>query len=125
MAGIAKALDMSEATLRRRLAQEGTSFSALVEEVRFELAKRYLSDPTLEVAKSWCMLPAELTGASQGRTAADTQTGRNVFVVGPDKKIKLILVYPMTTGRNVDEVLRVIDSLQVTAKHKVATPVNW
>jgi thioredoxin-dependent peroxiredoxin len=84
-----------------------------------------IGDPELKVAKAWGMLPAELAGGSQGRTAADNQTVRNVFVVGPDKKIKLILVYPMTTGRNFDEVLRVIDSLQLTAQHQVATPAQW
>jgi len=84
-----------------------------------------IGDSELKVAKAWGMLPAETPGSSQGRTAADNYTVRNVFVVGPDKKIKLILVYPMTTGRNFDEVLRVIDSMQLTAKHKVATPVNW
>jgi thioredoxin-dependent peroxiredoxin len=84
-----------------------------------------IGDPELKVAKAWGMLPAETAGGAQGRTAADNYTVRNVFVVGPDKKIKLILVYPMTTGRNFDEVLRVIDSIQLTAKHKVATPVNW
>jgi alkyl hydroperoxide reductase subunit AhpC len=71
------------------------------------------------------MLPATLEGTCEGRTAADNQTVRNVFVIGPDKKVKLILVYHMTTGRNFDDVLRFIDSLQLTAKHKVATPVNW
>ena len=84
-----------------------------------------IGDTDLKVAKAWEMLPADLEGSCEGRTAADNQTVRNVYVIGPDKKIKLILVYPMTTGRNFDEVLRVIDSLQLTAKHKVATPVNW
>ena len=84
-----------------------------------------IGDPELKVAKAWGMLPAELGDSSEGRTAADNQTVRNVFVVGPDKKIKLMIVYPMSTGRNFDEVLRVIDSLQLTAKHKVSTPVNW
>jgi len=71
------------------------------------------------------MLPTDLEGSCEGRSAADNQTVRNVFVLGPDKKIKLMIVYPMTTGRNFDEVLRVIDSLQLTAAHKVSTPVNW
>jgi len=84
-----------------------------------------IGDPELKIAKLYGMLPAESGESSQGRTAADNATVRTVFVVGPDKKIKLQLVYPMTTGRNFDEVLRVIDSLQLTAKHKVATPANW
>jgi alkyl hydroperoxide reductase subunit AhpC len=84
-----------------------------------------IGDPDLSISKAWGMLPAAASGDPSKRTAADNMTVRNVFVVGPDKKIKLILVYPMTTGRNFDEVIRVIDSLQLTAKHKVATPVNW
>ena len=84
-----------------------------------------IGDPKLEVSKAYGMLPADLEGSCEGRTPADNQTVRNVFVIGPDKKIKLTISYPMTTGRNFDEVLRVIDSLQLTAKHKVATPVNW
>ena len=84
-----------------------------------------IGDTDLAVSKAYGMLPAATTGSSEGRTPADNQTVRNVFVVGPDKKIKLILVYPMTTGRNFDEVLRVLDSLQLTAKHRVSTPANW
>jgi alkyl hydroperoxide reductase subunit AhpC len=84
-----------------------------------------IGDPTLEIAKLYDMLPADTGNTSEGRTAATNATVRTVFVVGPDKKIKLMLVYPMTTGRNFDEVLRVLDSIQLTAAHKVATPVNW
>ena len=84
-----------------------------------------IGDTDLSIAKAWGMLPASTSGDAAKRTAMDNQTVRNVFVIGPDKKIKLLLVYPMTTGRNFDEVLRVIDSLQLTAKHKVATPANW
>jgi len=84
-----------------------------------------IGDADFAISKLYGMLPAEVEGDPKARTPADNQTVRNVFVVGPDKKIKLVLVYPMTTGRNFDEVLRVIDSLQLTARHKVATPVNW
>lgn len=84
-----------------------------------------IGDPELKVAKLFGMLPSELDGTSEGRTAADNATVRTVFVIGPDKKIKMMMAYPMTTGRNFDELLRVIDSLQLTAGHKVATPANW
>jgi alkyl hydroperoxide reductase subunit AhpC len=90
-------------------------------------AVRYpmIGDVDLKVAKLYNMLPAEEPGSADGRTAATNATVRSVFVIGPDKKIKLMLTYPMTTGRNFDEILRVLDSLQLTAKHKVATPANW
>jgi alkyl hydroperoxide reductase subunit AhpC len=84
-----------------------------------------IGDTDLAVAKLYNMLPAEEPGTSDGRTAATNATVRSVFVIGPDKKIKLMMTYPMTTGRNFDEILRVLDSMQLTAKHKVATPVNW
>jgi len=84
-----------------------------------------IGDPDLSIAKLYDMLPAEEMGSCEGRTPANNQTVRTVFVIGPDKKIKLMLTYPMSTGRNFDEILRVIDSMQLTAKHSVATPVNW
>ncbi len=84
-----------------------------------------IGDPDLRISKAYGMLPASADGDAARRTPVDNQTVRNVFVIGPDKKIKLIMVYPMTTGRNFDEVLRVIDSLQLTAQHRVSTPVNW
>jgi len=84
-----------------------------------------IGDTTLEVSKLYDMLPEEAGDSCDGRTAADNQTVRTVYVIGPDKKIKLLMAYPMTTGRNFDEILRVIDSMQLTAKYRVATPVNW
>jgi thioredoxin-dependent peroxiredoxin len=103
-----------------------SSWSADIEETQGE-APNYplIGDADFNVSKLYGMLPTSVSGEASDRTAADNQTVRNVFVVGPDKKVKLVLVYPMTTGRNFDEVLRVIDSLQLTAKHKVSTPVNW
>ncbi|NPC55160.1 peroxiredoxin [Caenimonas soli] len=84
-----------------------------------------IGDPELKVSKLYNMLPAEEPGSSEGRTPVQNQTVRSVFVIGPDKKVKLMLTYPMTTGRNFDEILRVLDSMQLTLKHRVATPVNW
>ena len=84
-----------------------------------------IGDTDLAVAKRYCMLPAYEEGTAEGRTAATNATVRSVFIIGPDKKIKLILTYPMTTGRNFDELLRVLDSMQLTVEHKVATPANW
>jgi alkyl hydroperoxide reductase subunit AhpC len=84
-----------------------------------------IGDPNLEIAKLYDMLPASTAGTAAGRTPADNMTVRNVYIIGPDKKIKLIITYPMTTGRDFDEILRVVDSIQLTAAHKVATPANW
>ena len=84
-----------------------------------------IGDPMLAIAKLYDMLPATAGDSAEGRTAADNQTVRHVYVIGPNKKIKLMIAYPMTTGRNFDEILRVVDSMQLTAKHRVATPVNW
>jgi len=101
-------------------------WAADIEETQGHLPKYPLiGDHDLNVAKLYNMLPADISGTSEGRTAATNATVRSVFIVGPDKRIKLILTYPMTTGRNFDEIVRVLDSLQLTAKHKVATPANW
>lgn len=91
----------------------------------FEPKFPMIGDTDLKISKLYNMLPADAPGLADGRTAADNATVRNVFIIGPDKKIKLLLVYPMTTGRNFQEILRVIDSLQMTAKHRVATPADW
>jgi thioredoxin-dependent peroxiredoxin len=97
-----------------------------IEETQGHLPKYpIIGDTDLRVAKLYDMLPAEEPGTAEGRTAATNATVRSVFIIGPDKKIKLMMTYPMTTGRNFDEILRVLDSIQMTAKHKVATPVNW
>ncbi len=103
-----------------------SKWSADIEETQgHKVTYPMIGDPELKVAKLYGMLPAEAGESCEGRTAVDNATVRNVFVIGPDKKIKLLLVYPMSTGRNFDEVLRVLDSMQLTAKHKVATPANW
>ena len=97
-----------------------------IEETQGHLPKYpMIGDVDLKVAKLYNMLPAEESGTAEGRTAATNATVRSVFIIGPDKKIKLMMTYPMTTGRNFDEILRVLESMQMTAKHKVATPVNW
>jgi len=101
-------------------------WAADIEETQGHLPKYpMIGDSDLAVAKLYNMLPAEEPGSSEGRTAATNATVRSVFVIGPDKRIKLMMTYPMTTGRNFDEILRALDSMQLTAKHKVATPVNW
>ncbi|MET0875914.1 MAG: peroxiredoxin [Tardiphaga sp.] len=106
-----------------------TKHSLWVEDIRetqgFGPTFPMIGDTDLNVSKLYDMLPAAVSGDANSRTAADNATVRNVFVIGPDKKIKLVLVYPMTTGRNFQEILRVIDSLQMTAKHRVATPADW
>ena len=103
-----------------------SKWSADIEETQgAKVTYPMIGDTDLAVAKLYNMLPAEEPGSSEGRTAATNATVRSVFVIGPDKKIKLMMTYPMTTGRNFDEILRALDSMQMTAKHKVATPVNW
>jgi alkyl hydroperoxide reductase subunit AhpC len=106
--------------------EDHTKWSKDIEETQ-GAAPNYpmIGDPDLKVAKLYEMLPAETTGGAAGRTPADNLTVRNVYIIGPDKKIKLMITYPMTTGRNFDEILRVVDSIQLTATHKVATPANW
>jgi thioredoxin-dependent peroxiredoxin len=106
--------------------EDHSKWAADIEETQGAAVKYpMIGDTDLAVAKLYNMLPAEEPGGSAGRTAATNATVRSVFIIGPDKKIKLMLTYPMTTGRNFDEILRVLDSMQLTAKHKVATPVNW
>jgi alkyl hydroperoxide reductase subunit AhpC len=101
-------------------------WAADIEETQgYKVEYPMIGDPGLNIAKLYNMLPADAGDTSEGRTAANNATVRTVFIVGPDKKIKLMLSYPMTTGRNFDEILRVLDSMQLTARHKVATPVNW
>src|SRR5262249_6162479 len=110
----------------RRPARQHHGWANDIKETQgFALNYPMIADGDFKVSKLYAMLPAAVSGDPAKRTPADNHTVRNVFVIGPDKKIKLVLVYPMTTGRNFDEVLRVIDSLQLTAKHKVSTPVNW
>lgn len=106
--------------------EDHTAWLKDVEEVgQTQVKYPVIADTDLKVAKLYNMFPAEETGSAEGRTAMTNATVRSVFIVGPDKNIKLMMTYPMTTGRNFDEILRVIDSMQLTAKHKVATPVNW
>jgi thioredoxin-dependent peroxiredoxin len=103
-----------------------SKWAADIEETQGSAVKYpMIGDTDLNVAKLYSMLPADESGGSDGRTAATNATVRSVFIIGPDKKIKLMMTYPMTTGRNFDEIIRVLDSMQLTAKHKVATPVNW
>jgi len=107
-------------------ASKHTTWAKDIEETQGHAVKfPMIGDPQLKVSKLYGMLPAEVGESCEGRTAADNATVRTVFIIGPDKKIKLMLSYPMSTGRNFDELLRVLDSMQLTAKHKVATPVNW
>jgi alkyl hydroperoxide reductase subunit AhpC len=106
--------------------EKHTTWSRDIEETQGQAPNfPMIGDPTLEIAKLYGMLPATAGDTADGRTAADNQTVRTVLIVGPDKKIKLLILYPMTTGRNFDEVLRVLDSLQLTAKYRMSTPVNW